>query len=33
MRNVKSLFHINFPTQKWDEMVDFYVNAAAAIPA
>ena len=26
MRNVKSLFHINFPTQKWDEMVDFYVN-------
>lgn len=26
MRNIKSLFHVNFPTNRWDEMVDFYVN-------
>ena len=26
MRDVKSLFHINFPTSNWDAMVDFYVN-------
>lgn len=26
MRNVKSLFHINFPTKNWDAMIDFYVN-------
>ena len=26
MRNVKSLFHVNFPTNNWDAMVNFYVN-------
>ena len=26
MRNVKALFHVNFPTNNWDKMVDFYVN-------
>ncbi len=26
MRYIKSLFHVNFPTNKFYEMIDFYVN-------